>query len=267
MTGSGTSWSSIRVQNLVHKHTILVVVLAASGALAQRVVPITGEPHHHLVISNDYARVFQVEVPPKAATLYHQHNYDYVYVAIGDADVTSKRLHENPITVRLKDGEVELAKGAFAHQARNNGDQAFRNVTIELLGGIGTPICGLVGPEKSCGVGSGAAGGTGDASDADRRRFTMKSMPLLRSSSVTVSRVTFEGHAEADLSLWSSGPSLLIPISNANLRSISQNSTQVIVGHAGMPVWIPEHRTRLANLSQSAKFILISFSPRAAAVK
>jgi len=237
--------------------SILGLGLLAASAFAQTVVPITSERHHHLVISNEYVRVFHVEVPPRAETLYHQHNYDYLYVAIGDADVTSTRLHENPVTIQLKDGEVELAKGPFAHKASNNRNQPFRNVTIELLHGIGTPICGLAGGEQSCGIGPGMAGGITDASDA--RAFAMTSTPLSRSSSLTVHRVTLEGHANADLSLWSSGPSLLVPISDVNLTSTSQNSTQTILRHAGVPVWIPRHQTNLASLSQSAEFILISW--------
>ena len=242
--------------------TILALGLLAASAFAQTVVPITGERHHHLVISNEYVRVFQVEVPPRTETLYHQHNYDYLYVAIGDADVTSTRLHENPVTIQLRDGEVELAKGPFAHKAGNNRNQPFRNVTIELLSGIGIPICGLAGGDKSCGIGPGIAGGTADTPNARDRGFAMTSTPLLRSSSVTVHRVTLKGHADVDLSLWSDGPSLLVPISDVTLRSTSQNSTQTIPRHAGVPVWIPEHQTNLANLSQAAEFILISFSPR-----
>lgn len=245
---------------MTSNRTSLVLGLLAASVFAQTVVPITGERNHHLVISNEYVRVFQVEVPPRAETLYHQHNYDYLYVAIGDADVTSTRLHENPVTIRLKDGEVELAKGPFAHKAGNNRDQPFRNVTIELLGGIGTPICGLAGGEKSCGIGPGAADGITDTSDARGRGFAMTSTPLLRSSRLTVHRVTLEGHADADLSLWSTGPSLLVPISEIDLRSTSQNSTKTILRHAGVPVWVPEADTKLTNLSQSAEFMLISFS-------
>jgi quercetin dioxygenase-like cupin family protein len=245
---------------MTSNRTSLVLGLLAASVFAQTVVPITGERNHHLVISNEYVRVFQVEVPPRAETLYHQHNYDYLYVAIGDADVTSTRLHENPVTIRLKDGEVELAKGPFAHKASNNRDQPFRNVTIELLGGIGTPTCGLAGGKKSCGIGPRAAERITDTSDARRRGFAMTSTPLLRSSGLTVHRVTLEGHADADLSLWSTGPSLLVPISEIDLRSTSQNSTKTILRHAGAPVWVPEADTKLTNLSQSAEFILISLS-------
>ena len=246
---------------MAFNRSILAFGLLAASAFAQIVVPITGERNHHLVISNKYVRVFQVEVPPRTETLYHQHNYDYLYVAIGDADVTSTRLHEKPVTIRLKDGEVELAKGPFAHKASNNRDQPFRNVTIELLRGIGTPICGLAGGEKGCGIGPAAAGGITDTSEARGRGFAMTSTPLLRSSRLTVHRVTLESHANADLSLLAIGPCLLVPISEMNLRIRSQNSTQVIVRDAGIPVWVPEADTKLTNLSQSAEFMLISFSP------
>ena len=120
-------------------------VFIVTSTVAQTVVPITSEPSHHLVISNQYVRVFEVEVPPKAETLYHQHDYDYLYVAIGDADVSSVRLNEKPVEVKLKDGDVELAKGPFAHKALNNEDRPFRNVTIELLGGVGSRFVDIPG--------------------------------------------------------------------------------------------------------------------------
>src|SRR5579871_2116879 len=81
--------------------------LAASG---QEVVPITKERNHQLTISNEFTRVFKVEIPPKTETIYHQHDYDYLSVTIGDADVTSTRLNEKPVSGKLRDGEVGFSK-------------------------------------------------------------------------------------------------------------------------------------------------------------
>jgi len=97
-----------------------------------KIVSITTEPSHHLVLENEYVRVFDVTVAPHSETEYHQHDRDYLYVTLGDADVQSVRVGEKPVEVKLKDGDVQFVKGGFAHKAVNLGDQPFHNITIEL---------------------------------------------------------------------------------------------------------------------------------------
>ena len=249
-----------------------VSLLIVSSALAQTVVPITSEPDHHLVISNDYVRAFRVEVPAKAETLYHQHDYDYLYVAVGDADVTSIRLKEKPVSVHLNDGEVGFSKGPFAHKAMNNSDRPFWNVTIEILGGIGTPICGIAGGKKSCGGFGGGASGSGVAtvnnvgleSPSRFAEWSFGATFVLQSSKLAVARVDWNGKAEkADLNLAqiAHGPYLLIPLSDLELTCSSRNRTQTLSALTGRPVWISEQDIDLTNLSSSAKLIVIGFSP------
>ena len=45
--------------------------VVSTAALAQKSVPITSEPHHHLVYASDRLRVFRVEVPAHSATTIH----------------------------------------------------------------------------------------------------------------------------------------------------------------------------------------------------
>ena len=114
-----------------------LVLWLASYSAAQNIgapppVPISKEAHHHLVLENDYVRVYSVEVPPHSETLVHQHDLDYVFVTLGDSDVENVRVGEKPVRLQLKDGEVRFTKGGFAHKAVNKGDKPFRNVTVEL---------------------------------------------------------------------------------------------------------------------------------------
>jgi len=227
-----------------HLHAGLLPILILTGSLlAQTVVPITGEPDHHLVISNNYVRVFKVEVPPKAETLYHQHDYDYLYVAIGDADVTSTRLHEKPVEVKLKDGEVELSKAPFAHQATNNSDQPFRNVTIEVLDGAGDSLCGASPGEGGCGL------------------FTCIGLVcegrVFRTTKLSVTLVTFRGKS---IGSFSSCPCLLVALTESKLSLLSQNSTQEISAKAGDAVWIGQSDAKLGNLAGPIRFLLVSVS-------
>jgi quercetin dioxygenase-like cupin family protein len=227
------------------------ILLLAASAAAQTVVPITSEPNHHLAISNDYVRVFKVEVPPKAETLYHQHDYDYLYVAIGDADVTSTRLHEKPVSVKLKDGEVEFSKAPFAHKATNNSDQPFRNVTIEVLRGIGESVCGLPGG-YDCGVFQ--CEGLGDV----RREGSSSCVgDVMHTTQVIATSVTLKGKAGITPV---PGFYLLVALSRFKLKQKSQNSTQEISAEPGDVFWNSQPGTKLDNLSDPAKFILIGFS-------
>ena len=114
----------------------MVVVLLLTSLAAQTtpaVVPVAQEPAHHLILENEWVRVFQVEVAPHAATLMHRHDKDYVFVTLGDSEVISERQGEKPVTLKLKDGETRFTKGGFAHVARNLSDKPFHNVTVELV--------------------------------------------------------------------------------------------------------------------------------------
>src|SRR5467141_3834260 len=107
------------IYNSLVKRLFIVLALLFSASLpaqAPTTVPIAREPHHHLVLENDYVRVFRVSVPAHDATLLHQHDVPYVYVSLGPADV-----------INAVQGKPE------AHIARNESDVPFNNVTIELL--------------------------------------------------------------------------------------------------------------------------------------
>lgn len=114
----------------------LVSLTALTGAsiLAQgAAVPISEEHHHHLMIQNSYVNAYAVELPAHEQTLLHQHDYDYVYVVIGDADVTNAVVGNPVVKLHLADTTVNFSRGPFAHVAGNAGDSPFRNVTISLL--------------------------------------------------------------------------------------------------------------------------------------
>jgi quercetin dioxygenase-like cupin family protein len=109
------------------------LLLAITAAAPPAEVEITSEPSHHLALQNNYVRVFQVEVAPRAATLLHRHRHDYVFVTLGAAKVSNEVAGKPPVTLTLQDGEARAVDGNFAHIARNLGETPFRNVTIEFL--------------------------------------------------------------------------------------------------------------------------------------
>ncbi|HEX3532280.1 MAG TPA: cupin domain-containing protein [Thermoanaerobaculia bacterium] len=111
-----------------------LLVAATRGVVAEApAVEITAEPSHHLAIENDQVRVFQVEVPPHAATLLHHHGHDYLFVTLGDAHFMNEVQGKASVEVKLADGETRFSPGDFAHVAKNLADRPFRNVTVELV--------------------------------------------------------------------------------------------------------------------------------------
>ncbi len=110
---------------------LIATLLAAQAASPE--VEITAEPHHHLTLENKSVRVVNVEVPPHAETLMHWHRHDYIYVTLGDSEISNAVKDKPPVTVKLQDGETHFSPATFAHIARNLSDQPFRNVTIEIL--------------------------------------------------------------------------------------------------------------------------------------
>ena len=103
-----------------------------AAASAQKAVPVTGEPHHHLVYTGDRIRVFRVEVPAHSATLIHEHLVDYFWIAVGASEYVNAAVGKPEAAVSAGDGSVHFTRGGFAHLARIDGARPFRNVTLEL---------------------------------------------------------------------------------------------------------------------------------------
>jgi quercetin dioxygenase-like cupin family protein len=94
---------------------LLIPFLAAQTTIE---VQITSEPSHHLVLENEYIRVFKVEVAPHASTLMHRHRHDYVFVTLGDAHVSNESEGKPSVDLKLSDGETRFVAGNFAHVAK-----------------------------------------------------------------------------------------------------------------------------------------------------
>jgi hypothetical protein len=126
--------------------SLLLLFAFSLDAQAPVAVPIPQEPHHHLVLENDYVRVFRVSVPAHESTLLHQHDVPYLYVSLGPADVINAVQGRPEAHLVMADGQVGYSPGHFAHIARNESNTPFNNVTIELLHAQGEAHneCGLV---------------------------------------------------------------------------------------------------------------------------
>jgi quercetin dioxygenase-like cupin family protein len=114
------------------KHLLLIPLALFALQAAAPEVEITAEPHHHLTLENKSVRVFNVDVSPHTDTLMHWHRHDYIAVNLGSAEIVNAVKDKPPATVKLQDGDTRFSSASFAHIVRD-GDQPFRNVTIEIL--------------------------------------------------------------------------------------------------------------------------------------
>jgi hypothetical protein len=113
---------------------IALMMFGAAAVLSQGAsVPISQEQHHHLIIDNSYVKAYEVEVPPHESTLQHMHDFDYVYVVFGAADISNAVVGNPVVNAHLEDTTVTFVKGPLAHVAGDTGDTPFRNITISLL--------------------------------------------------------------------------------------------------------------------------------------
>jgi quercetin dioxygenase-like cupin family protein len=234
---------------------VAALVFLAAATLAQQQQPqsveITAEPSHHQVLENEYVRVFDVTVAPKATTLVHRHNHDYLFVTLGDSDVVSARVGDKPAALHLKDGEVRYTPGNFAHAAINESAQPFHNITIELL----KPSTNVKTCTEGCDVSGGCIGamaGPNPVCPSTFRRIT--------SDQWTVSLVTLPPSTGME-PRTNAPPRLVIAVSDLDFAGpTAGNNIKRAPGYVG---WVSAGMTHklLNHGSKPARFVTLEFNP------
>lgn len=103
------------------------------AAQTPAVVPMDQEPHHHLVLQNDYVKVFNVEVSPGDSIVLHRHDRDTFAIAIGDQLVTVGIPGKPEIHQKNADAQVRLLRSGYMHSTKVDGDTPYHTVAVELL--------------------------------------------------------------------------------------------------------------------------------------
>ena len=230
-------------------HVVGLVFLAtATMAQQQQSVEITSEPSHHLVLQNDYVRVFDVRVAPKASTLIHRHNNDYLFVTLGDSDVTNARVGEKPVPLHLKDGDVRYTPGNFAHAATNDRDQVFHNTTIELL----KPSTNVKSCTESCGI---------PAPCESEKGICPTIVPLIASDQWIVLLIKFPPGSRLE-SHTRQLPHLFVPVSDLELTQELGTSSRTVKRASGDVAWLPGGGVAHAlvnNTTRPMQFVTVEF--------
>ena len=231
---------------------VLGLVFLATVTLAQQQqsVEITSEPSHHLVFQNEYVRVFDVTVAPKASTLVHRHNSDYLFVTLGDSDVVNARVGEKPVPLHLKDGEVRYAPGNFAHAAINESERPFHNITIELL----KPSTNVKTCAESCVVSMPCIDPANASCPAIEKRVS--------SDQWTASLVTLPPSAGMEPRVQAPAR-LVIAVSDLDFAGQTETAGNNIERAPGYVGWVPAGVTHklLNNSPKLAQFVTLEFKP------
>ena len=225
---------------------LLLAALALAAQTPESPVPITSEPSHHLYLENDQVRVFQVEAPPHAATLVHQHDHDYIFVSLGASDLRNEVVGKAPVELKLDDGEVHWSKGGFAHRIINLSDQPFRNVTIELLRAQGAATPSTQPASRYCNPGSQTA--------------CVSERYLFCTERVCVSDVTM-GPGAATMRHTHSTDHMVVAVTDMQMTDEIEGKPAVErTIKAGSAAYIEAGIThRLINGAQAARFITLQF--------
>src|SRR5467141_1617791 len=232
-------------------------------------VPIGEEPHHRLLLQNDFTHVYVVMVPPLDATLLHQHDLPYLYVTLGAADIINAIVGKPELHQILQDGETHYSPGHFAHVARTDSGMPFQNVTIELVHPQGTPknLCKevLPGAPLNCPEPPAALDNSKGKKGQLEPKATAEHVPYFETDEIRVDlHKVSSGNDYVDATPKTDA--LLVALTDSNLdANLGGEHTSFL--HGGDVLWLPaaQHRRIVDFLGTRSSFLLISFKDSAPA--
>jgi quercetin dioxygenase-like cupin family protein len=95
------------------------------------------EAHHHVILQNDLVRIMRVLIPPNDATGWHEHNFDYIVVAVNGTKVHVD-VRGNPQAVEgtmatSSVGYTNYAGKHFVHRVANRSETVNHQLAFEIL--------------------------------------------------------------------------------------------------------------------------------------
>jgi hypothetical protein len=98
-------------------------------------VDVTDEPHHALILDNEFVRVFGVTVSGMQQTLWYQHPHDFIEVALSNSTVATGKLAGDSLNVNneLYPGYVRFRHGPTTFKIANKDSiSSYRSITVEV---------------------------------------------------------------------------------------------------------------------------------------
>ena len=107
----------------------------------EQIVDIAQEPKHHLLFSNEHARVFEALIPSKEGTLCHRHSEDSIFIFLTPGGIDVKNYVQGSDCAKLEHMDFgEIRSGAYKserqpliHKLTNDSTDLARILDIELL--------------------------------------------------------------------------------------------------------------------------------------
>ncbi len=225
-------------------------------------VPIKNEPHHRLVLKNDFVNVYNVLVPPLDATLLHQHDLPYIGVTLGRADLVNVVSGKPETRLTLQD-ETRYFSERYSHLVRTDSGLPFWNITVEFLRpqGIARNLCKQV-IEGPLACPQQAAAGKKNSPEAAEDEI-----PCFETEEMRIDQIKVAGGRD----YVEDAPklnSLLIALSNANL-DVNLGGQHISFLHDGDIQWLPAGTDRkvVDFLGTKSSFLLVSFKDSASGAK
>jgi len=102
-------------------------------AQKQDIISLSSEPHHELRMHNPYVNVYHAQLLAHQSMLEHKHDYDYMQVAIGDAQLV-RVVPGQPDSLRsIHDGQVDFGTKGTIHSSSNHLDSTYNTIAVEFL--------------------------------------------------------------------------------------------------------------------------------------
>jgi quercetin dioxygenase-like cupin family protein len=231
---------------------LLVLLVPTLAAQTSSVIPLSSEPHHHLVLHNQYVNVYHVEVAPHDAVLLHRHDFAAISIMLDDAQVTVHAPGKPDAHQNLSAAQVRLQPLGYAHSTAIEGDKTYRNVTVELLlpqeGERNLRAVVIPGQPLHC-----------PATHEKQHESRWIEQPQFETDRTNVSLVRVQPHQEMTLSS-SSGNLLVIAIDEAEVESTAEKSRAKIV-RAGDFVWLAKGRAgRIVKNATDKEVRIVTFN-------
>jgi quercetin dioxygenase-like cupin family protein len=114
------------------------LLLAAASSAQDAPIPVDQEPHHEVLLKNEFIEVLRVTLPPDGRTLYHTHSHDRATVELSNTSITQQKFGASetaPTTIHPGDFSVTdvSVAGPYSHRVHNLGPAIFDVVDIEFL--------------------------------------------------------------------------------------------------------------------------------------
>jgi len=117
--------------------SLCLFTCVCAAAAQQAPVPVDQEPHHHVVLQNDYVLVMRVNIPAHESTLYHTHSHDRASIDLSDGAIVLQELgHPDSAREDTKPGNLSVTtvgQAPLTHQVRNVGTEMFDVLDVEFL--------------------------------------------------------------------------------------------------------------------------------------